>query len=294
MKEKLLLDMLTYRRPSGSKSERRWIHKFVDTVPGMTRDSFGNRYVVVGDNPTTMVSCHTDTVHGTGGRQKIKRSPGVVSLNRSGAHLVKDNKRDCLGADDGAGVFVALEMIHAKVPALYVFHRAEETGGKGSDYISTKTPELVEGIARCIAFDRRGQHDIITDQMYGRCCSDQFAECFGELLDMGHSPASGTFTDSANYTDLIGECTNVSVGYELEHSPNETVDLYYLEELIDRLTQVDFGSLPSVRLPGEVDPNDFSSISFTWSPDTMEDLLTMTDEEYDHYQNEMMDRGFVF
>ena len=292
MREKLLLDMLTYRRPSDSKTERHWVRSFIATVPGMKRDSYGNCYMVIGDNPTTMISCHTDTVHNTGGRQKTTLVNGLVSL----ANSSREKKRNCLGADDGAGVFVALEMIRAEVPALYVFHRSEEVGGKGSDYISTRTPELVSGIERCIAFDRRGRHDLITHQMFGRCCSEQFAERFAELLDMDHISASGTFTDSANYTDLIGECTNISVGYESEHSVNETLDLNYLDELIDRLSVIDLDSLPSVRLPGESDPEEFD---FGWSGSNtsllLEDaLVEMTDEEYDRYQNDLIDKGFVF
>ena len=55
--------MLTYPRPAGSKMEEKYIKKFIDSVPGMIPDPFGNRYIRIGKKPTTLFASHTDTVH---------------------------------------------------------------------------------------------------------------------------------------------------------------------------------------------------------------------------------------
>jgi len=263
IKRSLLSEMLTYKRPHGSRSERDFIGRFIDTVPGMQADNFGNRYLRLGYQPSTMISCHTDTVHSDGGRQNIaydsrlaeyrlvetKPKPksaryGARFSGRTNGHWHKD----CLGSDDATGIFVALNMIAARIPALYVFHRAEECGGRGSEYIAMHTPELVKGIDRCIAFDRRGRTDIITHQMMGRSASNTFALALADALGMHHAPCPlGTFTDSANYADLIPECTNVSVGYSLEHTSRESQNWDYLEELVDSVCTLDFSQLPAVR-----------------------------------------------
>jgi hypothetical protein len=266
------------------------IKRFIDVVPGMKKDTFGNRYIIVnredGQRPTTMISCHTDTVHTNPGRQLLARDhrSDVYMLNEPapceefsdrfetrnarpefsvGHNMAKPRKKEslkaakfryekqCLGADDGAGVYAALCMIYAGVPAMYIFHRAEEIGGYGSQWIADHQPNRLKGLKRCIALDRRGENDIITHQMMGRCCSDDFAWVLATSLGMKHQPcAFGSFTDSANYTDFIPECTNVSVGYGLEHSAREFVDFAYLTCLIEALCEMDFDSLPVVRTPG--------------------------------------------
>lgn len=260
MLNKLLTDILQYKRPNRSKSEKRMIARFIDSVPEMKQDTYGNRIIRIGET-STMISCHTDTVHDLAGTQELNYNSrsSILSVAKSRGRKAKPTKgmfkvRECLGADDGAGVYLALRMIEAKRPGLYVFHRGEERGGLGSSYIATNNLHLLDGIERCIALDRRGQNDIITHQMMGRCCSDEFAESFGDLLEMQHFPcAFGTFTDSANYTDYVAECTNLSVGYWLEHTDRETLNVDYLEELLDRLCSIDLDTLPTVRLPGDND-----------------------------------------
>jgi hypothetical protein len=233
----VLTEMLTYRRPSGSDSENRFIKRYLDSVPGMQRDRFGNR-IRPGDS--TMIACHTDTVHRIGGMQKVKSARGVIS--------VADTRSNCLGADDTAGIYAALRMIEAGSPCTFVFHRAEEIGGLGSDWLARNCPEWLAEFRHCVSLDRRGTSDVIEYQCIGRCCSLDFATALSGAIGLGHTPARGTFTDSANYVDLIPECTNLSVGYDHEHTARETLDTDYLERLIDRLCRVDWESLPVSRV----------------------------------------------
>lgn len=236
-----LAEMLTYKRPAYSVEEEQFTKRFIDSIPGMQMDAVGNRYLRVGTAPV-MFSAHTDTVHAKAGRQKVYYDPHLNQLFKA--------DHDCLGADDGVGVWIMLNLIEAGVEGLYVFHQAEEIGGVGSAYIADETPELVKGMRFCIAFDRRGNSDIITHQAGGRCCSDEFAQDLGIMLGHGYKACDGgVFTDSANYTHLIPECTNLSVGYYNEHSRNEYVDLGEAETLLTALLALDWAQLETYRDP---------------------------------------------
>lgn len=240
MKTPNLRELLKYRRPARSVTERQFIARYLDVIPGMITDSYGNR-LLIRDGSKTMISVHTDTVHRIDGIQRASNIKGVIGLDP------REKLSNCLGADDTAGIYAALRMIQAGVKATFIFHRDEEIGGKGSNWLATNYGKWLAGFDRCIALDRRGTTDIITHQAYGRCCSDGFADALASELGMSHSPSEhGIFTDSANYVGIIQECTNVSVGYEHEHSPNETLDTEYLERLIESLIAVDWDSLPTL------------------------------------------------
>jgi hypothetical protein len=262
-----LVAMLTYRRPAGTKSERRFIRNFIRPL-GVDTDAVGNLYKRIGDAPV-LWSSHTDTVHKHGGAQHVEVQKGM-------ARLSKNSKSNCLGADCTAGVWLMREMILAKRPGLYIFHRAEECGGIGSDHIASTTPELVAGIRYAIAFDRRGTQDVITHQAGGRCASDDFAYALADGLDMDYLPSpDGIFTDTANYTDLIGECSNISVGYDYEHSTAEQLNLMHLLTLRERLLKLDTSKLPSVRQPGDWEPlarstGRFNCSNLGWSWDDVD------------------------
>ena len=61
---------------------------------------------------------------------------------------------------------------------------------------------------------------------------------------------TGSFTDTANYTDYIPECTNLSVGYYNAHSGNEQQDLKFVREFRDALIKVDWDKVKAERKPG--------------------------------------------
>jgi hypothetical protein len=249
MDQKDLLELLTYRRPYKGTGESAVIARYLDVLPGIVTDPFGNRILVIGES-STVFSAHTDTVHELDGRQKIRAAKSVVTLrDQKPCHDAQHRKvRDCLGADDGAGMYVLLRLIQARKPGVYIFHRAEECGGLGSEFLADRHLLRDLRIDRAIAFDRRGYTEIITHQMMRRCCSNEFAWTLADELGMNHTPCNlGTFTDTANYVEDVPECTNVSVGYHYEHTSREWLDLDYLEQLIAAAIKVDFESLPVVR-----------------------------------------------
>lgn len=240
-----LWDILQLRRPGGSKTERRFVSRYLDAI-GCQSDGYGNRWLKIGDSPV-LWSSHTDTVHSKPGKQKLNYTDGIIALAEG------ETESSCLGGDCGVGVWIMLEMIRAKKPGLYVFHRDEETGGHGSAWIAENAPQFLAGIQYAIALDRKGTSSIITYQAGARCCSDAFADSLAEQLHGYSGDDSGLFTDTHNYTGLVPECTNLSVGYEHAHSVKETVNVYHACALLESLLALDVSRLACVREPGSVE-----------------------------------------
>jgi hypothetical protein len=251
-----ITEILSWARPYKSFEVDMFCELFLDQIPGMDVDLEGNRVLVVGEpSPRVLWSCHTDTVHAKGGRQNVVwTSPSIIALHPSQA-----KPGMCLGADDGAGMWILLHMIAAGVPGLYIFHAGEEVGGIGSSYIAKERRHLLENIALAVAFDRKGKGDLIYSQMVGDTGSPQFARAFSDLLNdampgFAYAPCDmGSFTDTANYADIVPECVNVSVGYDREHGPRETLDFSHLSRLKTAMLKIgaQVALLPTTRTPGD-------------------------------------------
>ncbi|MGQ3026514.1 MAG: hypothetical protein ACT6QX_20560, partial [Sphingopyxis sp.] len=96
-----------WARPHDSATERAFCREYLDRVPDMRADGFGNRMLEIGDRPRTLWSCHVDTVAAVGGHQ-------AVGVDEHGiAHLCDGKAGMSLGADDGAGLWIMLGMIAA-------------------------------------------------------------------------------------------------------------------------------------------------------------------------------------
>jgi hypothetical protein len=254
-----LLKMLRTMRPAGSRTERDFIEQWISPL-GVESDGFGNLWKTVGDSPI-LWSCHTDTVHNREGVQYVRFLDGCAFVNNS----------NCLGADDTTGAWLMRQMILAQVPGTYVFHRNEEAGGVGSNWVLDNTPERLGGIRFAIAFDRMGYHDVITHQ-WGNTASPEFAESLASALyPLHYCEADGVFTDTAVYADLIPECSNISVGYHRQHTAEEYQDIDYAMMLLDTLIAADFSPLQAVRDPAARSPS-------RWSDDALWDRLDWRDD----------------
>lgn len=239
-----LCRMLKYRRPAGSITERAFIDRWI-TPLGAQPDKAGNQILRIPEPDGTpspiLWSAHTDTVHRYGGKH---------SLSWINPTTVTSSKNHCLGADDTVGCWLLCQMAKAGIPGLYIWHAEEEVGGRGSSALAYDTPEVLEGIKYAIAFDRRGTREIITHQLGERCASDAFARSLADALGLPLSPSDkGMYTDTANYTSLVPECTNVSVGYEGEHTSHECLDVAYAQALLAALLAADFSELVCARNP---------------------------------------------
>ena len=211
---------------------------------GYQRDDYGNYFIQIGDNPTSMFTCHLDTACS---------NQSIVRHTFQGNYIGTDG-RTILGADDKAGMTVVLYMIENNVPGLYYFFIGEEVGCVGSS--ASAENWKTKNIKRCISFDRRGTDSVITHQFWGRCCSDAFAIALSEQFNkvepnFNFKPDStGILTDSAQYTPIISECTNISVGYYQEHTSQEHQDIQHLIRLCKAVVGVDWEGLPTERVPG--------------------------------------------
>ena len=240
-----LLDMLTYCRPARGLYEKTFINRFLHPL-GAEPDDFGNYWLTVDDAPI-LWSSHTDTVHREDGLQSVTVGDGVAYAEKS----------SCLGADDTAGVWLMMQMIRAGVSGTYVFHREEEVGGHGSIFVNRNFANDLAAYKCAIALDRKGYGDVLTHQMGSRCCSDAFAESLSSILGGRYAPDDGgVFTDTYHYRDNVGECVNISVGYHMQHGPNETLDLAFVSRLRDVLLAADWSHLVFDREPGEKERED--------------------------------------
>lgn len=241
-----LLEILSWARPHDSECEKRFNKEFLDTVPGMEQDAFGNRMIRIGDSKI-LWSCHVDTVAARGGPQE-------VCVDENGIASLSDCKPGrSLGADDGVGVWLMLEMISQQRPGLYVFHRGEEQGCLGSRWLLQHNEALLRTCDAAVAFDRMGTEDIITHQVNGRTASDEFGQAFADKLNAtGMKTAlssGGVYTDTNEYCFVIPECSNIAVGYYANHGPYETLDLAHCANLYEAMMVFDASDLPIVRDP---------------------------------------------
>ena len=195
-------------------------------------------------------SSHVDTVAFNKGKTAIQN----VYIDAYRQEMFVDSNTECLGADDGVGVWIMLNMIRANVPGYYIFHRDEEMGGVGSTWLMQKHKEKFKNYNSVIAFDRKGYNDVITHQG-GNTCSTEFATELALRLNQQNDKfkfapsAQGLFTDSAVYADEVPECTNLSVGYFLQHGSNEYLDYGFAEEMMEAACKMDWSGLPCKRDP---------------------------------------------
>lgn len=205
-------------------------------------DGYGNLYVEVGKGYDVAFMSHVDTVHSQ------EESYVFLEEEEGFLSLTKHSENSCLGADCTTGVYLMLEMVRAGVSGLYCFFKDEEKGGLGSGWASENMSSLFKNINHAISFDRYGTSSIITHQMGQRTASSAFAEdLIFRLEDFGlyfKQDNGGTFTDSANFSHMIPNCTNISVGYYNQHTVRECQDLIFLDSLVRACTNMSWKNIP--------------------------------------------------
>jgi hypothetical protein len=151
-------------------------------------------------------------------------------------------------------------MIHNRVPGLYCFFIGEEVGCIGSGKASDD--EWFKNYDRMVSFDRRGTKSVITFQSSKRCCSDDFAQALSNEFNkysLSMEPDNtGVYTDSAEFTHVIPECTNISVGYYKEHTNLEHQDIEHLTKICLASVKIDWESLPVKRDQSKVEYKSYS------------------------------------
>ncbi len=208
-----------------------------DFIPQALQDSYGNRYVIIGEGPQQhLFTCHLDTYPEYDIEGNVRSH--IVNIIDEG-DIIRTDGTSILGADDKAGMTIMLSMIHAGVPGIYGFFLAEERGLNGSAFAAKDKQwrDIMRDVKAVISFDRKGTSSIITHQRKIRTCSDEFARTLqsafaGAGLHLELDP-EGFATDSLSffkeYQSL--ECTNISVGFWDQHTCCEYQDIAYLEQL---------------------------------------------------------------
>jgi hypothetical protein len=220
----------------------------------LQKDEFGNLFIRIGESDV-MFTCHMDTV-------SIKTDINHVI----DGNIIKTDGKSILGADDKAGVTILSYMIENKLPGLYYFFVGEECGCVGSRKVANlhRTNKL-EGINKVVSFDRRGTTSVITHQAGQRCCSEKFGEALSKSLNEVESTfeykndPTGIYTDSHQFTGVYPECTNLSVGYSMEHSSSESIKIDHLEKLANAVLKIDWVKLPVERDPSKIEYKTYGS-----------------------------------
>ena len=247
---KTLARALSVKRPHNTPAVSDFTEWLFNALPAELKsftsvDGAGNLHIdnrIAGSK--TLFIAHVDTVH---------REVGANKIRKTATHWYADGAP--LGADDGAGVAMLMHLIHADVKGYYIFSQGEECGGIGAKHIATHHTDLLAQFDRAIAFDRRGIDSVISHQGMGRCASDVFCEALANDLNafddtLMYSPDdTGVYTDTAEFTDIIPECTNISVGYYSEHGDQENLDIVHFEALSKAVLKVMWDSLPTDRDP---------------------------------------------
>lgn len=238
------LSLVTKTYPMGHETE------VLEFLPDLEVDKFGNYYKVISGDDTTMFTSHLDTA------DRQQKNTRLFSKKEGSDEFIFTDGSSILGADDKAGVTVMLYMMEHNIPGIYYFFIGEERGGIGSRDLASEysTFDFLKNVKKCISFDRRKTGSVITSQ-YGRvCCSEQFGSALAKEynkhgLSLSTDP-TGVFTDSASLMDDIAECTNISVGYNHEHTAREIQNITYLEKLCKASIKVNWKELPIVRKVG--------------------------------------------
>jgi hypothetical protein len=263
---KTLARALSVKRPHNTPAVSDFTEWLFNALPAELKsftsvDGAGNLHIdnrIAGSK--TLFIAHVDTVHKEVGANKIRKTA---------THWYADGAP--LGADDGAGVAMLMHLIHADVKGYYIFSQGEECGGIGAKHIATHHTDLLAQFDRAIAFDRRGIDSVISHQGMGRCASDVFCEALANDLNafddtLMYSPDdTGVYTDTAEFTDIIPECTNISVGYYNEHGDQEKLDIVHFEALSKAVLKVVWDSLPTDRDPTVPEYKEYKYNTGWWS-----------------------------
>jgi hypothetical protein len=175
--------------------------------------------VAIGDIPIALVA-HMDTVFSA----PVK-------------HLYYDEKKNLLwspeglGADDRAGIFAIIKIIQSGLRPSIILTTDEERGGLGAAALG-EIPCPIKGLKYLIELDRRGQDDCV----FYDCDNKDFikyVESFGFIEQLG------TFSDISFLCPAWERCgVNLSVGYQNEHSYNETLHIPTLYNTIEKVKEM--------------------------------------------------------
>lgn len=289
---KALYALLAKKRPSHDHSIYKWFGEYL-TENGVkwNKDSFHNYYLTIGNKPRHIYASHYDTVHRDNG-------DNIVKFNKQTGFISTDQveKGTPLGADDAAGIYIMVQLIKKRKKGHYIFFADEESGGIGSSGFDLKL--LNNEIDLIISLDRANDSEVIISQAYEQCASDECGQWLVDELnsndllayDISHE---GVFTDSANFSNLIPECLNLSVGYYYQHTKYEVLDLDHLIILTEQLKKIDFSQACIKRDPTLSDTSYYDDIPYSFKDNTKDSLYQYVVDNPDIISAFLKEKGYT-
>lgn len=182
-------------------------------------------YIYAKGNIPVMLVAHLDTVH-----------------NQIPINIYKDDRFNVLwspqglGADDRAGVWSILQLVESHKPHV-LFTTEEETGGSGAKKATNDLNFCLDDIKFIIELDRQGKDDAV---FYG-CDNESFSQY---ITSFGFNKNHGSFSDISILCPIWGIAgVNLSIGYYLQHTKQEHLNLKEMQQTIDKV-KIIFNSLP--------------------------------------------------
>lgn len=178
------------------------------------------------------VVAHMDTVHEIyKGFKVIKTIDNLSAVQNYGTPKVS---KAGIGGDDKVGVFIALEMLKTFDNIKIAFFTNEEIGCVGSNAVDL---EWFKDTSFVIQGDRRGNNEIVFEDMNGIVASDEFIEDTKPIA----TRHGYVFSDKGSYTDATtmsgnGLCVsayNIACGYYNAHTKDEFVTITDVAKSMD-------------------------------------------------------------
>ena len=206
--------------------------------------ALGDGYTIIGrgNKPKPMLCVHLDTINTHYFQKGLYEHDIMYDTSKDMLKLTPDSKASCLGGDDRAGVWIAIQMLADMLPETewkydIGFFTDEEIGCIGSTHYSTYLRDYAPNNINTtcyIGLDRKsgkGLHEIAT---YGY----DNESLISAFVSLGYTPEYGSVTDASN---LAGEvaCINLSVGYDNEHTNVEVLYLSCMKYTLEVLKRVE-------------------------------------------------------
>lgn len=220
---KLLKKIFLAERPPGKEQETiSLILNYCKNIQNLTYklDSENNLFITKNTNNQKHVSCiiaHMDSIITHKGERLIS-----IRNNEIKGFQKIDHTQCSLGADDGIGICIALQLLNKLEDIKVIFTTKEEAGGIGA-YTACYNIDFFKNVNFFIQADRKGNSDLITNTNGIKSGSIDFVSDISDLSEKyGYKENTGTFTDVGIFAEefqLSG--VNVSCGYRNEHTKSE-------------------------------------------------------------------------
>lgn len=182
-------------------------------------------------NPSRpLLSAHMDSVGRewplTGEAVRYSKLPTVFKTNGTvvepGDYTILQSPHGLnIGADDRAGVALALSLLSRDKELNFIFSRQEEISPHSvQEVIDEEGKEAFASMPYCFVLDRKGHSDLIGMNKY--CCRDFIDDL--EAMPGSFKSAYGSISDG-NQLMAVVPTVNISVGYYSAHTDSEYIVL---------------------------------------------------------------------